>query len=924
MPSPRKSLSTSVPWQKVLSAVGVRSVSQALPATVSCPVCNGRMLIFPDVTTAGQWHYCFGCEEGNNAGDMLQLASRKWQLSSAATVARLLRTGVRLDWAADREEAVAAYEKHYVRRQNKLQKLWQRSRGNGIRKGEGRSLLRKFGFGTTGQSLVAGEAWDNGPGKLAGFTNANDINRAVFGNLPRFKEKATASAIFKGRRWDNVLFFPYYSLPGKIHAMLIVGREMDRDEDTVFYTVGPVGVKTQEAGLWYHPDVLSSNKPIIMFPDPAVPIRTYIRNYLLQQQIPSMGAWHADLTHRTSREAWYTFRGRKVVFWTDTHDAEVFIQAIRADGYIYSSQVEHACEEGWMKYRTHWKNYHAHDPAFKTMAKKSVHWTAALSDHFATLEDNDVEDFLRKMQDAGEDVERVLRRCYPSQRDRCLSIMAGSRGNRFVLLDGKNVEERETGWYVTNKQGREELVSDAILRIDKVLSQPKSGKALVRGNILYDGKTVPFCVDQEELERNPFKWMRNHLIHQQVGLIAFNPSWKHRVMQLATRFHAPKLAVGLEAVGWNAAEACFDLPSYRIKSFGEIESNEGADVDNHTPAIDLLEPIDLAPTDFGQMLKRKHKNAVFWAAWVAAAANILAPAMGREPQGTLLVGMAAKTGAAAALDALNARDFSLAKHSAEFVMEQAQTHSWPCGASVSGAIKAARIDKILDSDTSGNIMLPVSWYQCMARMIAGGWNCLVNQQSFEFDRDMGRTCRYMLPAYLQYLMKNQLHMAGDKGDFVDNVFFSVRDWVISLHADPHAIDAAQGRLLVGTLPIRAQFAADLFGYIVYDGLLTAKKGIVKPNRKVLWVFPDHYFLPKDAFAEVLHSKGVPQIKPTDVSDCLLRLNALLGETEISGVPGWLVDKKWWDAQVRRVYEQENKLGESTRGVGNYAAFKIVG
>lgn len=882
------------------------------------------MSIFPDVATGGQWHYCYGCPDGANCGDMLQLAARKWQLSIPATISKLVRAGVRLDCVTDREEAVRSYERNHVRQHERLYKLWTSSNGNKIRVGEGRGRLRQIGWSGSSNTPSAGGPWDRGPGQLAGLAHANDVNRAVLGHLKKFTETATSSQLFRGRRWDNLLLFPYYNVPGRIHALYMIGRDMRPDEDALFKVVGPVSKKVEEAGLWYHPSVLASRNPIVMFDSPVTPGRIYMRNAALQDSIPAMGAWHADLTHRTSREAWYPFFGRKIVFWTASVESEVVIQAIRAGGFIYVSEVEHASDErGWNKYRTHWVNTLKSDPQLKKMVKNSKPWAVVLSDYLQELDDSDVEDLFRKLQEAGEDKDRILRQCDAVQAERCHKILANSRGNRFILLDGKNIEERESGWYVTTKTGREELVTDAILRIEKVLSQPKASKTLLRGHILFDNKAVPFCEDKNAIERNPLKWMQEYLIHKQIGLISFNPSWKYRIVQLATRFHPPKLSTGLEAVGWNPAEQCFDLPSYRIKSFGELESNDGADVDGNTPAVDLPEPMEIAPTDFGSLLDITRANTMFWASWIAMVSSIVAPALGKKPDGLLLVGMGAAEGAKLAGEALGIKDYAMTGQTPEFLLDQARTHNWPVGAGLdNNTLPAAKAKRLIDGPASHNLVIPTTWYPCVTAMVNGGWNCVVNQKPVEYKQNVVELAKPLLPSYLQHLMKVNLQLNWNKRSLVDCVFSSVSDWIASLHGSPTILKWAKERLLAGSIGIRARLSANLLGYLVYDGLVVAKKGLVRERKNTLWIFPNSYFLPKAALANALSEKGVAQIKPAKLSECLMLEKALIGETEINGISGWSIQKQWFDAQVKKVHRIE--VGPADKMTNYKTELRVVG
>lgn len=233
MPNPARTLNVSVDWQHLLRILDTPCLELPLPAHTLCPVCRaGVMTVYEDHVAGGQYYHCPDCD---SAGDMIQLASRAWNLSLDATVAKLARCGFPLQ---SERSVISKYIEQHLLSQERLTELWSQAAQSLINpSGEIQRLLHRFNLACD----VPPERRMLGPGSLFGGIATSEAERAFApGSMSHADANGQQSnpsehAVFPGRGWRDALAIPLYDLPKRICAFLFVGREGEYTADFVFH-----------------------------------------------------------------------------------------------------------------------------------------------------------------------------------------------------------------------------------------------------------------------------------------------------------------------------------------------------------------------------------------------------------------------------------------------------------------------------------------------------------------------------------------------------------------------------------------------------------------------------------------------------------------------------------------------------------------
>jgi hypothetical protein len=134
-----------------------------------------------------------------------------------------------------------------------------------------------------------------------------------------------------------------------------------------------------------------------------------------------------------------------------------------------------------------------------------------------------IEELLCRFENAGADVEAILRRCDPGTRLPVRRIESAAGVPHRVVFDSHTVIETNSTWQLLQKNGQWELIADAVLRLDAVVTLRRTQETFYAGRIAYRGDEIDYCDRQELIERDPFQWMKRLLLKQEKGLLVANP-----------------------------------------------------------------------------------------------------------------------------------------------------------------------------------------------------------------------------------------------------------------------------------------------------------------------------------------------------------------------------------------------------------------
>ena len=286
---------------------------------------------------------------------MLELAAATWKLNLQETILRLENNGVNFPASAATPEELDNYKNTIIAPQIRAQALKSDSSFTLSRGLDIKLIQNKLGL----NAALSQTVWRE---RMGQFIGAVDFVRATQAYLPAvtdsFNAKKTASCIFRGKGWTNVLVVPFQDMPGRICGFLFVGRKAEI-EDVIYKPVHSTihnnqhaspAIQTIEAGLCMY-DVLQTqtafshvfknNIFVTANPFDALKLQNrHMRDSSLP--LPVVGSYHGIYTTQrrknkynvSSLNGWDASSNKKFIFWSKKSQAAVFNMASRANGRV--------------------------------------------------------------------------------------------------------------------------------------------------------------------------------------------------------------------------------------------------------------------------------------------------------------------------------------------------------------------------------------------------------------------------------------------------------------------------------------------------------------------------------------------------------------------------------------------------------------
>jgi hypothetical protein len=900
-----KSLNAFVNWRKVLSLLQVTTDTHALPARSLCPVCNShQLLIFPDNALDGQWHSCDAC---GSKGDMIQLASKCWGLSIPTTIKKLVAAGVSIPDERTTENYIRYYETNHVDLPITIEAAMNDSFGKIHLQGLV-SILKQYGWRIEGSS----EWRRKGASKLVAGMHYSDIEAMLWpgtyksgGMTPgKYVNNPSKSRIFTGRNWGDVLVLPHYDVPGRICALKIIGRKAEPDSDVLFKNVLWHQPRT-EAGLSAHPSVLTGEGDTVFgFRDHAAAVRLQMRHMGMNPHPLQIVLWHSDSVH-SSRACWNMLGKRQVVICDEKITPASLLQAMHVDGRMATTAD---------------MDYGQPVKTLERLGDRSLHWATAFDEFAEEATDVELEEILYQLPAVA--VKKILDKTGVNTRERIKAFTKFRTAGRTVRIGSRIIEEREDCWYWSHEKkhrymdhASESLVSDAVLRVDRVIYIPRSEKAYYQGRVKYQGDVMPFCEDRKKVDKKPFAWMQNFLLAQGKGMLRYSTWWEKFGVELTLLFKNPVFVQGCDIVGWDDSSGTFQLPHYVVTEAG-VKKKEYETVSVATPAANIQSFKELTPEEMDRVTEPSRDNIAFWASWCACVSNILAPAFGHPTRGIGVVGDMGIQGMRQASRALGCISSDLPNRSESYIIRGKSgvenDHEWPRVVGlVGGSTKYPGWDRIrtmhwINSMDSHKDVVVVTIDQALGMLIAGGWHAVVDVTPFVggvVDKVKDR----LILNYLNHIMQNKLINVYQGGELLDNVFDSVAAWIEGYHSGVSVIE--KGRELISGCDRSKTIAA--FGKLLsrwYNAGLFEISGKVD-SEKLAWKLKDGVFVSKPKVLQLWEKRRLPRLDVAALTEQLISDDVLVKEVDLNDCLGWVLDNSWWNKNVQqgatpslRVYE----------------------
>lgn len=513
-----RTLNTQLVWADVLDLLGCPSPSRALPAVVTCPLCRDDHLnVFEDTTSAGAWHYCYGCR---HAGDMIELAAAVWKIEHAAAVSRLQSEGL---LPVAETASVERYWLMAVRRRKRIVDYWAAAQHELAH--TQRAGIQRLMCDMRIPRLTNPERWLSGPGLLlGGSATATAQNTLLSGQ----EKKISRRGIFQSHGWANVLAVLFESLPRHPSGILLVGRDCWPEDQLFIHADVLRKTEKAEAGLAGLVTLRSTFFPehVFALDDPFLAVRLQVRHFQSHGQALPIVAYRDTSRERTAR-AWVCLERRRPIFWGPRLSASMLNQAILTDGLISVPKLLDVSPERF----EHYLRLETPLDMFKTAFKAARPWREFLTDWVSGRSDSEAAPLLEKIERYGHD-QALLSAGKEVQR-----LLGAKRGVRTVLIAGgrdQRISERNGMWYMQKRCEPPILIFSGTLRVKLVRECGEYVVVLRAANKKF---SVVVPVDKIHQAERLF---RAAAAKNGVALYTASTAWGRRLVDIALLFQTPE------------------------------------------------------------------------------------------------------------------------------------------------------------------------------------------------------------------------------------------------------------------------------------------------------------------------------------------------------------------------------------------------
>lgn len=862
-----------------------------------CPLCSGRLGIYQDTIHQGQWLYCEDCQEG---GDPIMFAAKFWEVPVAAAARRLLEEAT--------PEDLERYETMVIQGYAKLEAFWAGARQYLLASPDLRSLRLNLGISPTLQA----ESWSSRGGKYLGGCTRREVE-ALVGYEGR-RSIFWGHGQTYGPNWvrddrfiSDMMVVPFYDLPGRISSLLFVTKTGRSGEDYTYYPVLPLQERARRRvvpgvfglDLLFRPLDFGGDLALILL-DPLLAVRLLVRHWADESTLLPVAAVWTESPPCPVLAA----TGRKAVVWGHQASLALFRHASALDARIAlcSARLEDVHRQVQRRRPREW---------VERQVASARPWREVLEEHLASLAAADAEALLLQLELPKQRLKEFLEGCRPSVRTSLSDLYEARCTIRQVTINGREITEARGCWWSHN---RLTPLSDALVRIEKVVHLANSDKTYCQGAVSYQGREVAFTAEKDVLEKHGWTWLSDFLIHEGLGVLG-GSRWTGAptVFAIATAFHRPEVTRGAERAGWDENVPGFTFPNFIVKVGGEVEANwapwpKPSASHAPQPALHLEQPHGLSDSDL-RLLAQSPAARLAWALTLTTLHNLLADVWGYAPRGLALCGPA-QVAAVRLAEGLGCPRYVIARNTHNYWLRRGLAVDWNHGLPLIldglASSSEAWMHWLAESQHNHAVLLPAATARLCT--IYGGWLRLEAERPLEAPRELVETLGRLLPNYLQDLASRRLQTQSSSLEPLDRVTRDAADWIARLGGDSKTVWAGDRMLARDTLRDVGEAFADLLCRLLGEARLRFDRaGFVIRGRRAadlppaLVYFEEHggtVWVPQAGVQGVLRSRRLPPLDITRVSQGLDAAGALVGEKDYSGQPGWLILESWWDGRLQ--------------------------
>jgi len=428
------------------------------------------------------------------------------------------------------------------------------------------------------------------------------------------------------RRGHNTNFvLNYQDVPGRICAFQFLGEEADTLK--MFHrsgkrTGGEGGLSMLDVLEPYEDTVYALGSP---------------RTALLMQQY-KMGTLPEPLKmvvyNQHTRKSWDSISARRVIFWEAAPSQELFAQVRQIGlgaGFVThkpnlrkrSDQLHvYLCEQGLEGF-------------MRIMQRFARPWPEALAKWI--IDQNMDEGLLRGLASNlqfDHDERLAIIDAFPSRyRDQVEFCLGDERITLSTFVKGSGVVEADGVWSAMRGSRERELVSDAIIKILREITDEDTKKVYWDGFIRFKGEQIPFNEPVENIELNPRRWLIGAVEAAGLGRPNIQHSWSKSLMQLAQQFSTPQRMFGTSRLGIRS-DGRVIFPNFTIEG-GQAKEQRTVIRAQDCPAAHIHPPVKRRLRDCDEPCPER---SLFTAMMTSFVSGLIAPLFGDEPRPVAVVG----------------------------------------------------------------------------------------------------------------------------------------------------------------------------------------------------------------------------------------------------------------------------------------------
>lgn len=721
---------------------------------MDCPICRQNTLhLFDDLFTDGVWLNCTGC---GTHGDIVIFGSAAWNTSLPETLVKF--SDLKIITPDDVERLIVEYSRFYP----KLQAL------------------------ETFVSDAHAQIWSHGDDVIAcrlrdlGVHHEIKECRDLIGVASHEQIAKICTTLGRSKptrlRDDGPsVVFPFYDLPGRLTGVLLLQYAATGESTQRFVPLTGYKRKKPEAGYFL---IRAANEPV------AEKFRgnQFVSDdllWVLKAQCLSLkhsGQFLPLMASYTGPEAnsfgvsWAAFPKATRIFHGILCSPELVSRACNAKGYV-SVPGPHG------KTRAHTTKANKVIDKLVDIRVFANTWQDALKRTIDAQSELAATSYCERLSVPHDKLNTFLQTCGHKFSDgfvdRVLTSVQTTLAAPIRVSRKWVVIERDSGWWTQSGM----QICTAKPTIKKVV-QSDSGDRLYVGEILFDGEIIEFTDSATVIEGLGLLRYISTRVAPPGKLIVYDTTWNKRSLLLALQLHPPELVNVIGRLGWDNQANVFRFSRYELDHAGEVRQTTRLPGKKQTDVFP--EPVTIAPLNIRPMLTPSNDNAFVWAVMSHILANLVAPIAGKDFVAIALLPESFNTAAAvgAAVNCELVPTTSVQKNTAGGAVNKAVGDGqWPVF--VFNLFNDAVFSRVIPRHHLQPIFVQMT-RPCAVSATGYGWQ-FIQPLEKHFTADY-TALKYVLPAYVQKVLRNRTQSFVGNVNIVDVVLTDLHEWLLQTYA----------------------------------------------------------------------------------------------------------------------------------------------